>query len=117
MKNETFYRVTFAAVLCIGLAALIWYHRELSAAQIGCFLIIFVAGAVRLVSNLANNIIRIAVGVTMLAAGAVLHWTSSAHPSIMGTVIYVLLFITVAPLLFLRRPVSSNQGTDSGNKL
>jgi hypothetical protein len=111
MKNETSYRVTLAVVLCIGLAVLTWYHKELAAIEIGCWSIIFVAGVVRLVSNLANSAIRIAVGIAMLAAGAVLHWTSSAHPSIMGTVLYVLLFITVGALLFLRRSVSSNQGT------
>jgi uncharacterized membrane protein YgaE (UPF0421/DUF939 family) len=84
MTKERSYRVTLAVVWCIGLAALIWYHRELSAIQISCGLVMFLAVTVRLVSNLANNTIRIAAGIPMLLATTTLMWTFSRHPGLKG---------------------------------
>jgi uncharacterized membrane protein YgaE (UPF0421/DUF939 family) len=111
MKKETSYRITLAVVLSIALAVFLWYYREFSALQIGCASIILLAGMVHLVSNPANNTIRVAAGIPLLAAGTTLLWTTSRHPSLKGLIIYVVLAITVAPLMFLRKPVSSNQDT------
>ena len=117
MKTETSYRVIPAVLLSMALAVFIWYCRELSAIQIGCGLVMFLAVTVCLFSNPANNTIRIAAAFLSLLAGTTLMWTFSRHPSLKGMIIYGVFAITVAPLLFLRRPVSSNQGTDSCNKL
>ena len=110
MKEQKHYRAYFGPLLGIVLVWLIYgiIQGKLSTMQIGCWVVMFLAGGALLVNNQRNESFHDAVGIPLLAALSVYIWTS-ANPSLIGRIFclpLILYFAWLAAKPYIERKKS-----------
>jgi uncharacterized membrane protein len=82
MEKIKYFRIGMATGLCVLLVVLVWSRAEWSTVQIGCWVVILLAGLALLVNNQRNEAFHDATYIPLIAAVLVFFWVSKPLHSI-----------------------------------
>jgi len=77
MKKDKHFRAIMATCLCFLLAILVWWRVELSVVQIGCFVVMLLAGLTLVINNHRNEGFHHAASIPFIAAVLVYIWSDT----------------------------------------
>jgi len=87
MKKHKNFRLIWGIWLCSILAIMIWWRAEWTPVQIGCWVVMLLAGLAALINNQRNEAFDNAVNIPLIAAVVVFYWSDTR--TLRGSIILI----------------------------